>query len=279
MKREPFYFLDGRVVPASKARVPVLDLSVMRGFALFESLRTYAGKPFLLDRHLDRLLHEAGRVGLKCPHSRAEIGRIVDRLLRRNRFPEALVRILLTGGPSPKIIPTGPPTFAVLVDPLHAFPDWQYAKGIALMSIPFERAFPEMKTTNYFAAVWGTMRALRKGFHEIVYARKNGDLLEGSTFNFFVVLPGPRLVTPKADVLAGVTAGCVIDLARKLRIPVERRAIRPSDLRRAREAFITSSNREMIPVRRVDRRVIGNGKPGPVTVGLHLAYQAFARAS
>ncbi|MFZ4694067.1 MAG: aminotransferase class IV [Verrucomicrobiia bacterium] len=278
MKRESLYFLDGRIVPASKASVPVLDLGVMRGFALFESLRTYGGKPFLLGRHLDRLLREAGRVGLKCAHSRAEIGRIVDRLLRRNRFPEALVRILLTGGPSTKIIPTASPTFAVLVDPLHAFPAWQYEKGVALMSIPFERAFPEMKTTNYFAAVWGTMRALRKGFHEIVYTRENGDLLEGSTFNLFVVLPGPRLVTPREDVLAGVTAGCVLDLARKMKIPMERRAIRPADLRRAREAFITSSNREVIPVRRVDRRMIGNGKSGSVTQRLHAAYRAFARA-
>ncbi len=279
MKRESLYFLAGRVVPASKASVPVLDLGMMRGFALFESLRTYGGKPFLLDRHLDRLLREARRVGLKCPHSRIEIVRIVDRLLRRNRFSEALVRILLTGGFSTKLVPTARPTFAVLVDPLHAFPAWQYAKGIALMSIPFERAFPEMKTTNYFAAVWGTMRALRTGFHEIVYARENGDLLEGSTFNLFVVLPGPRLVTPREDVLAGVTAGCVLGLARKMKIPVERRAIRPSDLLRAREAFITSSNREVLPVRRVDRRRIGNGKAGPLTARLHAAYRAFARAA
>lgn len=279
MKREPLYFLDGRVVPAREARVPVLDLSVMRGFALFESLRTYGGRPFLLGRHLDRLLREARHVGMRCPHSRAGIVRIVDRLLRRNRFPEALVRILLTGGASPKLVPAGRPTFAVLVDPLHAFPAWQYAKGIALMSIPFERAFPEMKTTNYFAAVWGTMRAQRRGFHEIVYARENGDLLEGSTFNLFVVLPGPRLVTPREDVLAGVTSGCVIDLARKSKLPVERRAIRPADLGRAREAFITSSNREVIPVRRVDGRVIGEGKPGPVTRQLHAAYRSFAQAA
>lgn len=277
MKREPLYFLDGRVVPASAARVPVLDLGMMRGFALFESLRTYGGRPFLLDRHLDRLLREARRVGLECPYSRLAIHRVVARLLRRNRFPEALVRVLLTGGPSAKLVPTGRPTFAVLVDPLHAFPDWQYAKGIALMSIPFERAFPEMKTTNYFAAVWGTLRALRRGFHEIVYARENGEFLEGSTFNLFAVLPGPRLVTPREDVLAGVTAGCVLEIARKLRIPVERRPIRPADLRRAREAFITSSNREVLPVRRIDRREIGGGRPGPVTRRLHEAYRAFAQ--
>ncbi|MCC7517647.1 MAG: aminotransferase class IV [Verrucomicrobiae bacterium] len=279
MKREPLWFLDGRVLPASEARLPLSDLAVMRGFALFESLRTYARKPFLLDRHLDRLFREARHVGFENPYSRAAIERIVTRLLRHNPFPEAIIRLLLTGGPSSKLVPSGRSTFAVLVEPLPTFPVRQYEKGVALMSIPFERAYPEMKTTNYFAAVWGTMRALRKGFDEIVYARENGDLLEGSTFNLFAVLPGPRLVTPKKDVLAGVTAGVVLELARARRIPVERRAIRPADLRRAREIFITSSNREIIPVRRVDRRRIGNGAPGRVTRCLHAAYQAFARTA
>lgn len=277
--REPVYFLDGRTVRASAARLPIADLAILRGFALFESLRTYGRKPFLLDRHLDRLLGEARRVGLACPYSRAEIARIIQRLLRRNCFPEALIRLLLTGGASPKLIPSGRPTFAVMMDPLPAFPKHQYAKGIALMSIPFERAYPEMKTTNYFAAVWGTMRAVKRGFHEIVYARDNGDLLEGSTFNLFVVLPGQRLITPQKDVLAGVTAGCVLGLARALRIRIARRPIRPADLRRAREAFITSSNREIIPVRRVDRQRIGDGRPGPMTRRLHAAYRDFVGKS
>ncbi len=271
-ERSPLYFCNGRFVPARHAALPVNDLGLIRSFALFESLRTYNGRPFLLEEHLRRLFRGARQAGIPPVWSAARLRSIIARLLARNRFPESLLRLILTGGPSASIVPTGRPSLVVMVDPFHPFPERQYAQGIALRAIPAARIEPGLKTTGYFPAVTGTARALREGFDEAVYVDADGAILEGTTYNVFAVLPGPRLVTAREGVLPGITADCVLRLARRLRIPVERRPISPALRARAREMFITSSNRELIPVARVDRWRAGRS-PGPVTLRLHAAYR------
>ncbi|MBI4026266.1 MAG: aminotransferase class IV [Verrucomicrobia bacterium] len=276
-KRLPFYFCNGAYLRADHATISVGDLGLIRGFGLFESLRTYGGKPFLLAEHLDRLFHAAKTVGLKPPMRRHGIARVVRRLLKKNRFAESLIRIVMTGGPSSALLPLGPPTLIVMADEFHPFPPWQYEKGISLMTTPLARIHPEIKSTVYFSAVVAAAQAGRRGFTEAVYVDRKGALLEGTTYNVFAVLPGPRLITPREGVLPGITADCVIALARKSELPVERRPLSRSMLRRAREMFITSSNREVIPVIRVDRVRIGDGIPGGVTQQLHAAYRAVAQ--
>ncbi len=270
---EPVYFFNGRYVPRSEVRLPVNDLGVMRGFALFESLRTYEGRPFLLHEHVRRLRRAGARVGLKCPYSESQIAGIVDRLFRKNRFSDLLVRILITGGESRRMFPERKPVVVIMADPFHPFPAWQYEKGLDLMSIPFSRIEPDLKSTCYFSAVHGTARAVKHGFAEAVYALPNGDLLEGTTFNLFALMPGGRLVTPRENVLAGVTADCVLKIVRRQGLKVERRPMSRRMLRQAAEMFITSSNREIIPVVRVDHQRVGGKAPGPVTRQIHTAYR------
>ncbi len=267
----PIYFINGRYVPAHRAVVSVRDLGFTRAFALFEALRTYNRVPFLLGEHLRRLQHGARAVGLRCPHSHAKIRPIMETLIRRNGPGELLLRVILTGGESRRMVPDAAPGFAVLADPFHAFPMRQYQKGVALMTIPADRMHPELKSTVYFSAVQGTMQALRRGFDEAVYARANGDLMEGTTFNLVAVLPGPRLVIPGEGTLPGVTQDCILQIARRLRIPVARRPITPRMLAACREMFITSSNREVIPVARVNRHRLG--APGEWTRRIHAEYQ------
>ncbi len=259
--------------------ISVHDLGLIRSFGLFESVRTYGDKPFLLEAHLKRLFGAAKQVGLKPPLNRDAMARVIGSLLRKNDFNESLVRIILTGGLAQGLLPQKQPTLIILVDRLHPFPDWQYEKGIKLMSTPLFRIHPGIKSTVYFSAVVETMRAMRRGFDEVVYVDEDGAILEGTTFSVFAVLPGPRLVTPKDDVLQGITAECVIQLARRLKIPVERHPISPRMLRQAHELFITSSNRELIPAVCVDRLKIGNGQPGPVTRQLHQAYRSHAKVA
>lgn len=276
---KPIYFCNGRYVSADQARIFVHDLGLIRGFGLFESVRTYGGKPFLLEGHLKRLFDAATQVGLKPALNRNSMARVIGSLLRKNDFDESLIRIILTGGLSSGFLPQGRSTLIILADRLHPFPARQYKNGIELMSTPLFRIHPEIKSTVYFSAVVETMRAARRGFDEVVYVDKEGAILEGTTFSVFAVLPGPRLVTPKDGVLPGITAECVIQLARRLKIPVERHPISPRMLRQARELFITSSNRELIPAVRVDRLKIGNGKPGPVTRQLHQVYRFHIQAA
>ncbi len=265
-------------MPAGKAVLNVRDMGIIRGFGLFESLRTYHGVPFLLSEHLDRLLDAAKRIQLRLPLSKHGFYQIVMKLIRKNQFPDALIRIIVTGGIAPSLVPQGKTSVIILLDPFHAFPPAQYEKGIALKTTPFMRIHPEVKSTVYFGAVLGHREALKNGFTEAVYVDEKGAILEGTTYSVCAVLPGPRLVIPKIRVLHSITADCVIRIAKKKRIPVERRSITRAVRQRALEMFITSSNRELIPVVRVDRQRIGKGRPGIVTRELHRAYRSMVMA-
>jgi branched-chain amino acid aminotransferase len=273
MAKHPIYYVNGKYVPANKAVIPIQDLGLARSFALFDSLRTYCLKPFLLKPHLDRLFNGAKKVGIRPPLNQKQFGEIIRKLIKKNGNQDVLIRMYLTGGPTKSILPVGKPSVIILTDPLHPFPEWQYEKGIKLMTTPTFRIHPDIKSTVYFSAVFESARASRTGFTEIAYVDSNGAILEGSTFNVAAILPGPKLVAAKDGVLAGVTIRCVLDCAKKLKIPVQRSSITPQMIRRAKEMFITSSNRELIPVRQVNRQKIGNGKPGPVTTALHREYR------
>lgn len=268
----PIYYGNGRYLPASQVTLPLNDLAFLRGFAFFESLRTYRGRPFLLRDHLARLFRSAKIVGIRPPLSQRQFQKIATELIHKNRFPETLLRFYLTGGPSSLLLPSGKPRIYVLADPLHEFPSWQYTQGIALKTAPFQRLIPEIKSTAYLPAVVETRRALRAGFTEVAYVDSKGSLLEGTTFSIVAVLPGPKLITPQKGVLRSVTVDCILKQARRLGLPAHRAPISPAMIRHADEMFIASSNRELIPVTRLDQRRIGRGEPGPITLQLHAAY-------
>jgi branched-chain amino acid aminotransferase len=268
-----YYYCDGKYIQREKATVSIHDIGLLRGFAIFDSLRTYRGKPYLIREHYQRLFRGLKFSGIKLGYTIAEMEKLAAALIRKNGIPDVLIRTIVTGGHTHSLIPEKDPTVLILADPIHAFPAWQYEKGIALKTTTYPRVIPEVKSTVYFSAVLETQKALKEGFHEVVYIDSKKGILEGTTFNVFAVLPGPKLVTAKDQVLAGITAQRVIDIAKKLKIPVLRTALSPSILKKSREIFITSSNRELIPVIRIDRLRIGNGKPGSVRERLHQEYR------
>jgi branched-chain amino acid aminotransferase len=272
MKTQALYYLDGKVLPADKTCIPVNNLGLIRGYGLFESLRTYDRKPFLLKPHLKRLYRAVAEIGLKIPLAASGLELRVMEMIRRNPFENALIRILVTGGPSMGLLPAGQPTVLIMLDEFHPFPEWQYQRGIKLKTTSLGRIHPNIKTTVYFSAVLETQRALRKGFHEVVYLDAKRQLLEGTTFNLIGVLPGPKLMVAKDAVLPGITLDCVLKIAKKLNIPVVRKPIPYASLGKLKEAFITSSNREIIPAIQIDKVRIGDGKPGPVTRRIHEVY-------
>lgn len=268
-----FYFCNGKYVASDKATVSIHDIGLLRGYAIFESLRTYDGSPFLLREHIVRMFQGLNFSNIRPRYNPVQLEKLVRAAIQKNsKLKNVLIRIIITGGPTQSLVPLNNPTVLVLVDPLHAFPEWQYTKGIALKTTSYPRVIPSIKSTVYFSAVLETQRALKQNYHEVVYTDSKGRILEGSTFNVFAVLPGPRLVTARDDVLAGVTADCVVRIAKRLGITVERSPISNAHLKKAKEMFITSSNRELIPAVKVDKIKIGNGKPGPVTKKLHEEY-------
>jgi len=268
------YYIDGAYRPAEQAFVPADDLAVLRGYGVFDFLRTYGGRPFFLREHLKRLQRSAQQIRLECPWSLDELERIVLETLRRNRLDEANIRIVVTGGSSAdSITPAGKPRLLVMVTPLWRAPDWWRERGVKVITVPAARFVPTAKTINYIPAIVALRQAHEQDAVEAVYCDEHDRLQEGTTSNFFVFF-GDRLATPSENVLDGITRRVVAEIAGRM-FAVEHREIRKTDLGRASETFLTSSNKEVVPIVQWDDVSIGNGRPGERTVRVIEAFRRY----
>jgi branched-chain amino acid aminotransferase len=272
--------LNDRLVPAARATISALDRGFVYGDGLFETVRTYAGEPFGLAEHLRRLARSA-RV-FRIPFEPAPgywLPRI-RRCLRANDLlaTDAAVRLTVSRGsgpfgivPSPKLRPTTM-MLATPVDP--RVPDAQ-ARGVTICLFPFRlvtSTLPSHKTLHYMPAVLGKMIAHQRGAWEAVYLGADDTVLEGTTSNVFAVERG-RLVTPPLNgILPGVTRHVITTLAKRARIPIVERRLTLRELLRADEILLTASTIEVLPVVRVEKTRIGDGRPGPVTRTLQEHY-------
>jgi branched-chain amino acid aminotransferase len=257
-------YVNGAYLPLDKAYLPVQDLAILRGYGVFDFLRTYHGRPFKLRQHLDRLANSAWLVGLDLPHSLEEIERIVRDTLARNPLAEANIRIVITGGVSGDAITPAPtPGLLVLVTPVLSYPPECYDQGVKVITVELERYLPGAKTINYIPAMIALKQARLAGALEALYLNRQNHILEGTTTNFFIFRAG-QLITPKDDILPGVTRDVVLQLAQD-QFEVVERAISLAELDQADEAFITASNKEIMPVHQVNEVWIGLGRPGPQT--------------
>jgi branched-chain amino acid aminotransferase len=261
------YFVDGEFMPAESAVIPVDDLALMRGYGVFDYLRTYAGKPLHLQEHVARLICSANKIGLELPWGAVDIIRIVEETLARNDLPDANVRILITGGSSSDFItPEGHPRLLVLVTPVVPKPPEWYEKGVKIITFPSSRTIPGAKSIDYIPATMALGKAKQVGAVEALYVEEGGLVLECTTSNIFAV-KGGVVITPGDEILAGITRKTVLALA-KAHHPIEIRDLTLDELLAADEVFITGSGKGLVPVVQIDAGVIGDGRPGPVTRGL-----------
>jgi branched-chain amino acid aminotransferase len=250
------HYIDGEFLPDSDAQIPASDLAVLRGYGVFDYFRTYSGKPFHLEAHLARLQRSAGLIGLDLPYSLEEISQIVLETLRRNAYTESNVRIIVTGGDSDDhIMPRGDSRLVVLVTPFSAPPETWYKEGVKVITQCAERYIPEAKTLNYIPAIVALKKAKAQDAIDAIYVDRAGRALEGTTTNLFAFL-GDVLVTPSDGILCGITREVVLELASDL-YEVQIRDLSAEELLRADEVFITSSNKQICPVRQVDDTIIG----------------------
>lgn len=257
------YYIDGDYVEAQAARLPVDDLSVLRGFGVFDFLRTYGGRPFHLEDHLARLKRSAELIGLEVGRPLAEIAAIVHETLRRNGHAEANIRIVLTGGSSPDcFLPAGRPRLLVMVTPLAPPPAAWYRDGVGIVTIPYSRYLPGAKSINYIPAIHAMQDARRKGAVEALYVKPDGRVTECTTSNLFAVIDG-RLLTPETDLLPGITRQVLLGL--DLPLPAQITDLSLEALHSAEEVFLTASNKEVVPVVRIDQRPVADGRPGKRT--------------
>ena len=257
-----YTFLNDTFLAAADAALPVGDLSIQRGYGIFDFLKTVGDLPIFPDDHLDRFYHSADRMRLAVGKTREELKAIIAELQQLNRFPDSGIRITLTGGVSTDSITPGRPNLIITQHPM-APPGKDCPLPIRLISYPHQRQLPDVKTIDYLMAIHLQPYVHDRGAADVLY-HYNGIITECPRCNFFLVTAGGTLVTPARNMLKGITRKKVLALARDL-LPTSERDLHLDELRTAREAFITSTSRHLVPVSHIDDQPIGGAAPTAVT--------------
>ena len=255
-------YINGKFVDADSASVPARDLAILRGFGVFDYLRTYGGVPFQLGAHLRRLQRSADLIKLACPWDLEELGEIVLETLRRNSLEEAGIRLVVTGGDSPNaFMPGGDSRLLVMATALHSLPAAVYQRGAAVATVEQHRHLPEAKTINYIPGIMAQRRAQSRVPDAIdaIYC-VDGLVVEGTRSNIFIFKEG-RWITPDEGLLPGITRAEVIKLLGRDG-HLELRAITLEEFYNADEIVLTSTTKEIVPIVLVDDVTIGVGAPG-----------------
>jgi branched-chain amino acid aminotransferase len=273
--------VNGQLFDREHATVSVFDHGFLYGEGIYETLRTYAGQPFLFDRHMRRLRRSAEMMTLDVPLTNAQLASRIDETVRAADLGttgrEAYIRVLITRGYGeltydPAACKT--PTVVVIAKPHVDPPNDAYERGVKASLVSIIRNHPGtvnpvIKSNNLLNSALAMQEAIRKGAFEGIMRNYRGELAECTTANIFIVKDGAALTPPlDAGLLPGITREFLFEVGRDLDIPVREQTLGDQDLFGADEAFLTSTTREIVPITRVDDRVIGNGHPGPVTRAL-----------
>ncbi len=264
----PIYYVDGEFIDSDKAVVSVKDMIVLRGFGVFDFLRTYNRRPFYLKEHIERLKNSAEYIGLELNKSVDEICKITQETIDKNpELSECNIRIVFSGGISPDgVTPAGNGKLMVMVTPKHENPESWYVNGAKVITTDVERYIPESKSTNYLNAVVAQQTAKKQGAIEAIYIDRDNRVLEGTTTNFFGIKDG-KVITSNKDMLPGITRSVILKLIKE-KYTVELRDIKRSEIKDFDEIFISASNKEIIPVIEVNDLKIGKEKPGVITLDI-----------
>jgi len=275
MTKELLVYIDGKFYPKSEAKISVYDHGLLYGDGVFEGIRAYNGIVFKLKEHIDRLYKSAHPIFLKIPLTKAELTEAVLKTLKKNNLTNAYIRLVVTRGVGdlgldPRKCPKA--TIIIITEPLlqlHSAEKVENGINTIITWVkrnPVDAATHEMKSLNYLNSILGKIEANNVGADEAICLDKTGYVCEGVGENIFIVRDG-KLYTPpiSSGALDGITRALIIRLAKKLGIEVTERNITPNELFTADEVFFTGTAAEVAPIREVNKRVIGTGKPGPVT--------------
>jgi len=259
-----YCYKDGKIVPSDKAFVGIYDIGLLRGYGIYEGITTRNGKPFHLKEHLARFRKSAKKMNLKIPLKDRQIEKIIHALIQKNKFERTNIKMILTGGETLNSIGYNPakPTFFIFTEEWHTLPHELYAKGGKLITYDYLRFMPEIKTTHYITAVQLQTRRQKQNAVEILYTSQN-NILECSTSNIFI-FKKDTLITPKNNVLPGITRKVVLEIAKRY-FRIEERDVSFSELLKVEEVFITSSFKDIVPITTVDKTRIAKGTVGKNT--------------
>jgi branched-chain amino acid aminotransferase len=280
-------YVNGKLHDKENAKVSVYDHGLLYGDGVFEGMRSYGGKVFRLQQHLERLWNSAKAIWLEIPITRAELAKAVNDTVKANQIQDGYIRLVVTRGAGALGLDprkTSQPQVIVIADHIELYPPELYEKGLEIVTASTVRNHPaaldpRIKSLNYLNNILAKIEAIQAGCIEALMLNHKGEVAECTGDNVFLVARGELLTPPnEAGILEGITREAVIELARKAGHPVRETAITRYDVYIADECFLTGSAAEVIPVVKVDSRVIGNGQPGPITRELTLRFRELTRA-
>ena len=270
-------FVNGKYVDIDSPTIVAGDIGFLRGYGVYEGITSYNGHPFHLKDHYERLQKSAGFLHINVPVSLEELDAILRELISKNNFPRTDFRLILTGGVSVEGIgfEKSSSTLAIIPQKHHDLPAEAYEHGVSVILDDFQRDCAEYKTLNYINAVRLQESRKEKSATEIIYHHED-KLLEASTSNVFIV-KDKVVITPKDNILEGITRKLVLKLAKGVGLSVQEREVSMDEFYSADEVFITASFKEIVPVVKADDKMIGGGKVGPVTKTLIEAFKTFTQ--
>lgn len=271
---EQLIYMNGEFVKKEDAKVSVYDHGFLYGDGVFEGIRSYNGNVFRLDEHLERLYDSAKSVMLEIPHTYEEMTALVVETLRRNNLKDAYIRLVVSRGVGNLGLDPftcEKPNVIVIAEKLSLFPKALYESGIEIVSVATRRSrsdvlSPKVKSLNYMNNILVKIEASLAGVSEALMLNDQGYVAEGSADNIFIVRKN-KLLTPPGYVgaLEGITRNAIMDVAAQKGYDIQEAVFTRHDVYVADEVFLTGTAAEVIAVVKVDGRVIGEGKPGPVT--------------
>ncbi len=279
-------YINGTFYAKEEAKISVYDHGLLYGDGVFEGLRAYSGQVFRLDEHLRRLYESARAIMLTIPMEMEQLGQAVQATVARNKISDGYVRLVITrGAGSLGIDPgkTSDPQVIIIADHIELYPKELYEKGMEIVTASTIRNHPaavnpRIKSLNYLNNVLAKLEGKRAGCMEALMLNHLGEVAECTGDNIFIVRRGELLTPPiDAGILEGITRNAVIELAREAGIAVHEITMSRHDVYIADECFLTGSAAEIIPVIKVDARLIGDGQVGKLTVQLSQAFHQLVR--
>ncbi len=281
-------YIDGKYYDEAKAKISVFDHGLLYGDGIFEGIRAYHGRVFKLQEHVDRLYHSAKALLLTIPMSPPEMMRAVVATCRKNRLHNGYIRLVVTRGVgtlglNPNRCKQG--SVIIIAGQIQLYPEAYYRNGLAIVTVPTVRNLhsalnPAIKSLNYLNNILAKIEANNAGVEEAVMLNAEGYVAECTGDNLFIVRDDEVLTPPlAAGALYGITRRVVMELAEEAGWRVREPNLTRYDLFNASECFLTGTGAEIVPVVKIDGRVIGSGKPGPVTRKLMERYHALTRVS
>lgn len=279
-------YINGTFYSKRDAKVSVYDHGLLYGDGVFEGIRAYNGRIFKLREHVDRLFESANTIMLTIPNTREGMMRDILRTVKANNLKDAYIRVLVTRGMGKlglnPFICTGP-RIIIIADKIVLYPKTFYQNGLSVITVPTQRNFaeavnPRIKSLNYLNNIMAKIEAINAGVPEAIMLNSSGMVAECTGDNIFVVKKGVVKTPPLyIGVLEGITRNTIIELASACGFEVSEEVLTRHDIYIADECFLTGTAAEVIPVVKVDSRIIGDGRPGRVTRKLMNAFHRMAQ--